>query len=316
MKVLVIGAGAIGISVGASLAEAGVEVSFIDRREVAQAIRKDGVGRRGVFRPLDILPAQVQAYDDYADLPADTYDWVIISVKATANAAVSAALAGRRDVFRNGGKILLIQNGWGVNDPYLAFFDRSMLYNGSVVIGFEKDSLTVSRISAYSAPFRLGSLYGGETEGLEQLAALLRQAELPAEVSGELLKVIWAKLLYNTTINSLGAILGVECGRIQKSAHCRAIMAALIDETYAVMHAAGIPAEVPEADAYKTLFFDTLLPQIAAHHTSTLQDIRRKVPTEIDTLSGAVVKEGARYHVLTPTHEMICTLIHAMEDVY
>ena len=119
MKVLVIGAGALGIGIGASLRNGGAEVDFFARGTTKEIIERDGVVRRGLFGDASFPGGEVGGFDDYEMLPKSAYDYVIIATKVTANEEVAAKLDTVRDILADNAKIVFMQNGMGYEKPFL-----------------------------------------------------------------------------------------------------------------------------------------------------------------------------------------------------
>lgn len=104
-------------------------------------------------------------------------------------------------------------------------------------------------------------------------------------------------------------------GQLISSEHLIGVMNKLIDETYAVMDAAGYKTFWTTAQEYKNVFYGKLVPDTFAHHPSTLQDIKKGQRTEIDTLNGCILRLGKKYNIMTPAHAMIVELTKGLEDV-
>jgi 2-dehydropantoate 2-reductase len=110
--------------------------------------------------------------------------------------------------------------------------------------------------------------------------------------------------------------LGVNYGGLYQSDSSISIMSKIIDEIFAVMHAAGYETFWNNAEEYKKAFFENIVPPTFEHNSSTLQDIKRKVPTEIDSLNGAIIRIGRQYHVDTPYNELMTKLVRSIEGLY
>lgn len=316
MKVLIIGAGAIGIAIGASLESQKTEVDFLARGTTLAAIQKSGVGRTGLFGDYSCPAENVRAFGTYQELPEHAYDYIIISAKTMANPEISASLWNARGCMKPSAKLVIMQNGWGNDVPYLEYFPKEQVYNARVITGFQRTSPNISNITVHTAPVLLGSLHGCDNQCMVPLQQALLASGIPTEVTDEVGKYLWAKMLYNTTLNPLGAILGVNYGRLMESDSSRAIMDLLIEETFVVMKAAGYSTNWDTAEEYKAVFYGKLIPDTYHHRASTLQDIEKKQKTEIDTLNGRIAGLAKEHHISVPTHEMIVRLIHSMEDNY
>ena len=314
MKTLVIGTGAVGCAVAIATANAGMETALLARSGTAAYIREHGLKRTGIFGELAVPPERLTVYEDY-DRVASGFDYVVIAVKTMANAAVASELAAHRDILGETGRIVIFQNGWGNDEAYLVHFPASRVFNARVITGFARTSPGVTNVTVHTAPILLGSLHGESTQELEPLARAINDSGIPSEVSEELEQALWAKMLYNTTLNPLGAILNMSYGELAGSAHLVGIMNRLIEETFAVMGAAGYRTFWRNAAEYQSVFYGKLVPDTFAHRSSTLQDIEKRHRTEIDTLNGCILRLGQKHGVQTPTHAMIVEMICGIEDV-
>ena len=311
MRVLIIGAGAIGVAMGTFLRSQDVEVDFIARGETAKAIREKGIHRTGLFGEYD---AQAGCFEHYKELPESSYDYVIVSTKTMANESISEELSKVAHIFKKNGKIVIMQNGWGTAMPYLKYFPKEQVYNARVITGFQRVEANISNITVHTAPVLLGSLCGEDPSCMEPLQKALNAGGIPTEVSTEIGKFLWAKMLYNTTLNPLGAILGVNYGKLMESPASKSIMDQLIVETFQVMDAYGYETNWKTAEEYQEVFYQKLIPDTYNHRASTLQDIEKKQKTEIDTLNGCIVELAKEKGISVPTHEMIVKLIKSLED--
>ncbi len=314
ISVMIYGAGAIGVAIGASLYSEGLKVCFFAREATAKAINEGGVLRKGLFGEKRIPAGETCAYLDLAKVPFGSVDFILVCTKTTANKDTAKNLYENREILSENGKIVILQNGWGNDEPFLEYFDKNTIFQARVITGFAREERNVSRITVHTAPLLFGSLYGKDTSHLKVLADAINASGIESDVTDTLSEALWSKMLYNTTLNPLGAILNVPYGKLAKSDSSRAIMEHLIDETYKVMEAYGYKSFSATADDYKKVFYEKLIPDTQEHRSSTLQDIEKKIHTEIDTLNGCIVKMAQKKGFEVPTHRMICELIHAIED--
>ena len=312
-SVLIIGAGAVGVAIAASLASEEMEVAVLSASRTADAIEKNGVKRCGIFSEITIPAGVVKVYRTYEEIKTG-FNYVIISSKKMAIAEFAAKLAANRDIIADNGKIVIFQNGWGNNDEYLKHFDKSEVYNARIITGFQRVTPENSKVTVHTAPILLGSLYGADNEVMAPLANAINLSGIPSEVSADIGKALWAKMLFNTTLNPLGAILNVSYGELSESEHARMIMNSLIEETYAVLAAEKYETFWKTADEYKEVFYGKLVPDTYKHRSSTLQDIEKKQKTEIDTLNGCIIRLAKKNGIDVPTHNMIYKLIKAIEE--
>ena len=298
---MIIGAGAVGCAVAIAAANAGMETGILDNSATANYIQEHGLKRTGIFGDISITPDRITVCQDYDHIEPG-YDYIVVAVRTMANETVAGELASHRDILGQTGRIVIFQNGWGNDEPYLAHFPASQVFNARIITGFEKPSPGVTTVTVHTAPILLGSLHGESIRELEPLARAINDSGIPAEISEEVEQALWAKMLYNTTLNPLGAILNMKYGQLASSEHLVGIMNRLIEETYAVMEAAGYQTFWKTPEEYQSAFYGKMVPDTFAHRSSTLQDIEKRQRTEIDTLNGCILRIWRKHGIPTPTH--------------
>ena len=102
------------------------------------------------------------------------------------------------------------------------------------------------------------------------------------------------------------------------SAACRycillAISVKIIDEIFEVIKASGYSTLWNTSNEYKDIFYSKLVPDTYEHYSSTHQDIKRKIKTEIDSLNGKVIELGEKNNVDVSTNRIIYNLIKSIE---
>ena len=311
-RVLIIGAGAVGIAMAASLKEQGMDVSIMSSSSTADFVEKNGVKRSGIFREISIPAGEITVYRTYEEIKTG-FNYAIISTKTMANAEIAEKLHENPGILVENGKIVLFQNGWRTGDAFLKYFDEDQIYNARIITGFERISPENSKVTVHTAPILLGSLYGKDNSPMEPLAKAINASGIPSEVSDDISKALWAKMLFNTTLNPLGAILNFSYGQLSESEYARNIMNHLIDETYAVLEALNYETFWSTPDEYREVFYGKLVVDTYMHRSSTLQDIEKGQKTEIDTLNGCIIELARKNGLKTPTHEIIYNLIKIIE---
>ncbi len=317
MRVLVIGAGALGIGIGASLKQGGAETDFFARGNTKDIIEREGIVRRGLFGDTAFPGGSVGCFDDYAALPKDAYDYVIIATKTTANEEVAGKLAAVKNVLKENAKIIFMQNGIGYEKPFLEYFDEDTLYHSRVITGFYRvQDSNVSEVTVHQSPVLIGSIYGNSTGHVQPLVDTLEKGGVPARtvMADELSEALWSKFIYNTTLNPLGAILGKTYGQLGDSEYARSIMDILIEEAFAVMKSCGAKCFWNSAETYRQALYGVLIPETYDHQSSTLQDIQKRQKTEIDWITGSLLRIASVNNVDVNMHSLIYTLIKALEE--
>jgi 2-dehydropantoate 2-reductase len=143
---------------------------------------------------------------------------------------------------------------------------------------------------------------------LHSLLGQLKKAEFEVKESDDLDSLIWGKLVINAGINPITALLQIPNGALLEQPDAHALMEAAALEAAAVAEASGV--RLPYDDPVKRV--EEVAEQTAPNHSSMFQDVQRGAPTEIEAISGAVVKEGERFGVPTPVNRVLLHLIRAM----
>lgn len=316
MKVLIIGAGAVGLALAASLYDSGVQVDLVARGETARSIREGGIIRCGIFRGVTVPAGAVRVFGSVPGAGSG-YDYILVSSKTTGNTEIASGLQARRaDILTPGGFVVLFQNGYGNERVFAGAVDAEKILHASFAIGFQRPRRNVSEVTVITKPALIGRLSGGAPEEAKPLTDAVTQGGIPCSLTDEIAKTMWAKLLYNCALNPISALLGTDYGGLVQCESSVALLGRVIDEIFSVMQAAGHSTFWKDAEAYKKDFFKNILPPTYRHHSSTLQDMERKIPTEIDSLNGAVVRLGNEYGVPTPCNETIVRMVKAAESIY
>jgi 2-dehydropantoate 2-reductase len=317
MKVLLIGAGAVGLGVGASLYDTGWELDIIDMKETKKAIDKKGIVRRGLFKEIIIPAGRVNVFVKLEDIKAEfAYDFVLVCTKTTVSPQIAEDLAINKYILKEDGKIVIFQNGYGTDEAFLRYFTKDQIYSARIITAFTRPELNISEVKGHAAPLLIGSLYGKSPECVIPLTRAISNGGIPSEITEDIQKALWAKMLYNCTLNPLGAILDVKYGKLTENSYSLYIMNKIIDEIFEVMTAAGYSTYWKDSESYKKEFYAELIPSTCDHRSSTLQDIERKIKTEIETLTNVIVKMGKELSIPVPFNDMTYNLIKTMESFY
>jgi len=315
MKIAIIGAGAIGGYVGAKLALAGDDVTFIVRGANLDAIRRDGV-KLVMNDGSEHVARNVRATDNYAE--AGAQDMVILAMKAHQVEVVAKdvpALFGPQTV------IVTMQNGI----PYWYFHNHGGELAGSIVQSVDPSGLISRRIPAervigcvvYPASelvapgvvkhiegdrFPVGELDGSTSERVTRVSECFTRAGFKAPILDNIRAEIWLKLWGNLTFNPISALTRSTLVDICQYQPTRDLAAAMMIEAQTIAHKLGITFRVSIdkriAGAEK----------IGKHKTSMLQDVEAGRFPEIDALVGSVVELGRLTHTRTPHIDAVYAL--------
>lgn len=314
MKILVIGAGAVGIGLAASLMSQNADVSIYARGETAKAIKKNGIKRCGLFENYSFSSDEVKVFSDYRDIAKNSFDYVFITSKTTANDDISQKLNEFRDILKTDFKIIIFQNGFGNDNAYLRYFDKSEVFCARLITGFARHDRYISEVTVYTEPIQIGSLQNQDPKDLKEIADMIAASGIGCELTDEVDKYLWAKMLYNCALNPLGAILDVNYGKLTENEYSKEIMDRIIDEIFDVINASKYETFWDNSEEYKKIFYNKLVPDTYEHISSTHQDVKRKIKTEIDSLNGSVIRLAETYGIDVSTNRIIYNLIKSIEN--
>lgn len=314
MDVLIYGSGAVGIGIATALYEAGANVSLKASKATKEIIDQGGVERKGILKAVKVPKGNIDVWEKLYDIKDKKFDFIIVSTKTTYNNESAEELGNNAHLLKAQGEVLLFQNGWGNDEPYLKYFSKDKINLACILVGFTRVKRNISEVTVFAEPIAIGGLFKKDNDNLRELAQAITLGGIACEVSENIGKSIWAKMLYNCTLNPLGAILGVNYGKLAESENSVFIMNEIISEIFSVLEASGHSTYWENAEDYKKTFYGKLLPSTYEHRSSTLQDIEKKIKTEIDSLTGSIVSLGEKNNISVPFNKMIYNLIKSMES--
>jgi 2-dehydropantoate 2-reductase len=313
VDVIVFGAGAVGLGLASALIAAGARVRIVARPATAEALHAHGLVRSGILGTAHAAPARFEVATSAAGFSTGAADFVLVATKAFDSAAAARALAEASHAVGAETQLVLCQNGWGNAEHFTAVLPAPRVWNARVITGFRKLAPQHVDVTVHAEPVHVGSLFGADAARVAALCAAIDEGGIPCAPTAHIAEDLWAKLLYNATLNPLGAILGVSYGALGESPQTRAVIETLARETFAVMEAAGQRTHWPSAAAWLADLYARLLPPTAAHESSMLQDLRAGRRTEIDAITGAIVALARRHGVEAPVSVSVLTLVRSLE---
>ena len=298
MRIAIMGSGGVGGYVGGRLAAAGQDVTFIARGAHLAAIHERGLRIESALGDLTLSPAE--ATDDPAALgPVDLAIFAVKLYDTEAAAQAARALIGPAT------GVLTLQN--GVDS--VAVLSR-VLGARHVIGGVAQIASTIAapgliRHTGMLARLQIGELDGAHSERVAALSQALDRAGVDHQVSDDIARDIWAKMVFLATFAGLTALARLPIGPVRDDPDTRALYAAGLAEALAVAHAKGIalPADFVARTLART---DQLPPQMKS---SLLHDLENGRRLELPWLSGAIVRMGQELGVPTPIHAFITTAL-------
>ncbi len=300
-RVCVVGGGSIGSIFAGHLAQV-AEVSVLTRRrEHADALNGEGLRISG---RSDLL-ARVTASVDPAELPSP--DLVIVATKATGLEDAAAAMDGHFPA----ATVMTTLNGLGAEEVVRAHGDWPIVSAVTFMSGTRVSDTHVEYI--LDTETWLGPFEETPYERVQEVAGLIERAGLKVEPLPDLRPAQWSKLIFNATVNSVAALTGLShdphFAAEESPTDLGHLVHDLVDEGKAVARAAGIELH---DDPWEMNVLATQ--RGAAHYPSMLEDVEAHRRTEIDLITGALVREAGKHGVGVPLHTALYRLVKAKEE--
>ena len=307
-RVCIIGCGSIGSLYAAHLARVAEVWAFVRRPEHARALNENGLHVTGGHE----FHTHLRATHNPAELPK--FDLGIVSCKGTQTAEALGPVA---HLFDNGA-ILSSQNGLGAEEIIADLAKTYVIRGTTFMSGTRHDDTHVQYeldTATWMGPWaRTATPYAS----VQRLAALLVSSGLEAEPMPDLLPAQWSKLIFNSAINTVAAMTGLphvalfaqeeEFGDLGRLVH------GLIDEGVAVAGAAGV---LLHDDPWEMNVLAVARGETAhsdyAHRPSMLEEVLAERATEVEFITGALVREAGRLGVAVPLSTAMYRLVRATE---
>ena len=319
MKVCIVGAGAIGGYLAVKLAQVGVDVSVIIRGANLAAVKARGM--KLIDEAGEYTASHITATDRIAEVGPQ--DVVILAMKAHQVTAVAAQL---QPLLGPSTSIVTMQNGipWWYFQKHGGEFEGRRLESVDPA-GTIADHIDIARVIGsvvypaceLAAPgvirhiegnrFPLGELDGSESQRVQEIAAVFKQAGLKSPVLTDIRSEIWLKLWGNLTFNPISALTQATLVDICQFPQTRSLAAHMMTEAQTIANKLGVEFRVSlerriaGAEA------------VGKHKTSMLQDVESGRALEIDALVGSVIELGRLTQTPTPHIDAVyaCTKLLA-----
>jgi 2-dehydropantoate 2-reductase len=304
VRVVVLGAGGIGGSIGARLHQAGYDVALIARGAHGEAIREHGLT---LETPEERVTLRIPAYAHPREVTWREDDVVVLAAKSqdTEEAA--------RDLYAAAGRIPVVsaQNGVANERTLARWFDEVHGMCVMMPTAHLEPGVVQAHSVAATGILDLGSFPDGTDEVDESVAAALRAARFECVARPDIMRWKYRKL-----VNNLGNAVQALCGRVLDAEEARDALDLLTGEAEAVFAAAGIDPVTDQEDDVRRGDHLQLRPigDQPRAGGSTWQSLTRGSGVETDFLNGEIALLGRLHGVPTPANERIQALMADAAD--
>jgi 2-dehydropantoate 2-reductase len=147
---------------------------------------------------------------------------------------------------------------------------------------------------------------------LQEIAELFGTAQVPVQISPNVMVELWSKLMINCAFNAISGLAQIQYGKLAALESVRSTQTALVKEVIAVAHADGI--HLSETVALQAV--EQIAVTMGSQKSSTAQDMARSKLSEIDHLNGFIVRRGQALGVATPVNQALFSLVKLVESTY
>lgn len=311
MKITIIGAGAMGCTIGGYFSMGGADVCVVSPYQE----HIDKINANGLQMDVngDIKTIHVRAFLSASEIN-EKMDLVVIATKGH---RIDEAIRGALHLFDAHTACMGIQNGIGNVELLSKYVSENRIYTSIVQLGASRPApgmvqvlkrngamISCGPVSQEEPPDEIHAIVKTLTRGGLDAFALTRT---------EINKKIWYKMTANCTGNPCCAVTRLSLGRFTNCPEGIAIKSGLLEEILAVAACEGVTGLRELVTA--TNYWPEDNPMY--HHVpSTAQDVRAKRQTEIDFLNGAIVRLGMKHGISTPYNSMITNLVRIIENNY
>jgi 2-dehydropantoate 2-reductase len=302
-KVCIIGCGAIGSLYAAHLARVAEVWALVRRPEHAHALNRDGLRVSGRHD----FSVKLRATTEAREIPECEFG--IVATKAT-QVKESFRLAGSRF---DKGVVLSAQNGLG-SEEIIAALTRGYVIRGTTFMSGTRHSDTHVQYEldtpTWMGPFEAT---GTPFQVVREVADLILAGGLKAQALEDARPAQWSKLIFNASVNGVSALTGLphspHFADEENFSGLGHLLHDLIDEGKRVAQAAGIRLHEDPWEMNR-------LGAMTNHPPSMLYDVRHRLATEVEFLSGAIAREAERVEIVAPLHTMVYRLIKGKEAAW
>ena len=302
MNIVVMGAGAVGATFGARLAQAGQDVSFVARGDHLQALRRDGLRLRSTQGDVHLRPTA--AFQDPKE--AGGADLVLFTVKAQDSEEAVRRLA---PIVGSETRVLTLQNGIDGLETLRRAFGDERVFAG---VAYLEAVIAAPGEVVHKSPFArvvFGPLAGPDARAQATLEAF-QAAGVEATLEADPRAAVWRKWLLICAFSGLTALTRKPIGPVVRHAETRALLRAAMQEIAELAAARGIGLPDDAVDAAMELVTTTFEPTMTS---SLAQDLAAGKPLELEALNGAASRWGRELGVRTPVNDFVhaALVLHA-----
>ena len=304
MKIVVLGSGTIGSLYGAFLSTVDDnEVILVGRNPHVSAIHSKGLQIRGIMGEHTFYLNAVESATKITDA-----DLILLTTKTY---DTLPAIKTAKHLIDKGAYVMLIQNGLGTEESVAEEIHTTKVLRATTCMGALRTEPGIVTFTGCALP-ELGSRYPENYDYVLKMTDMLERCGFAVSASKNIEGVVWTKTLVNCGINPVGALTGFTNGEVYKNPQLRNLVVQLVEEAAEIVKALGIELTTDDPVRYALGTAKATGDNI----NSMLQDIKAGKKTEIDSITGEIIRLGKELGIETPMNESVYALIKGIESKY
>jgi 2-dehydropantoate 2-reductase len=302
MKILVVGAGAVGGFFGARLADSGRDVTFLVRPSRAQQLQRDGLRIVSPDGDLTIKPQTLSSTQIHSP-----YDVIFLTVKSF---ALDQAITDMAPAVGPATMIYPALNGMRHIDTLAHRFGPAAVLGGVCMVSTELDQQ--GRIVQFN---EMQSLTYGERDGqltprIRQLDETFRGAGFETELSANIMQAMWQKWVGISTLGLVNCLCSAPVGEINAVPYGEETALQALDECASIAAACGYPTAKPFLD----VVHQRLTAQGSNLTASIYRDMQKGAEVEFDAILGDLFDRGRSHQLKTPLLQAACVRMRIYQN--
>ncbi len=300
MKIAIFGTGALGGFYGGILVKGGVDVVFIARGKILEAIKEKGLTiksfKHGQFT------VKVKAKENPEE--AGKVDVVLFCVKSYDTERAAPLLL---PMLKEDSLVISVQNGIENEEILSKVVGKERVFGATAFIGayVELPGIVVHQAAGL---LEIGELSGKVTERVEKIVNFLKSNGIEARVSKDINYALWKKLLWNVSFNPYSVITRATVGQMLKVSETKEVLKKLMEEATLVAKAYGVELKTK-------IINDYLNPSegLMDYKTSMLLDFEKDKPLEIEGITGALIRKARDKGIDVPYNKCVYATVKLLD---
>ena len=294
MKILIVGAGAIGGYFGAKLAQASRDVTFLVRPARASQLQRDGLQIISPEGNFTVQPKTITSQEIHS-----AFDAILLSVKAP---SLNSAITDMKPAVGPDTIICPALNGLQhIAALSQAFGQRAVLGGVAIIATMLDDQGRILQLNK-SQKFTYGELDGQITARIQAFHQTMSNAGFDAELSSHIMQDMWDKWVMIATLGLNTCLLNGNIGQINAVPDGEAVILQSIDECAGIAKAAGYPTSKAVIDMLRQTGAD----KNSKLTSSMFRDMQSGANVEVEAILGDLLKHGQTHQLKTPLLQAAC----------